>query len=103
MLQSNLYKEKSELIKAGIKKQIDENFAGLSIEVLVTPYGEGIRAALVQAVSRGVIPLATACASSLEAPVKDIVHGLWGNLCLRSKDEVKFIRSQQRRQRLIKK
>ena len=98
---SNLYTEKSELIKAGLKKQVDEILAGLGLEVLVTPYGEGLRAILIQAVKRGVIPLATACTSKLDAPTKDIVHGLWGNLCLRSKDEVKFLRSEQRR--LIKK
>lgn len=98
---SNLYKEKSELIKTGLKKRVDESFAGLELEVLVTPYGEGLRAVLVRAVKRGVIPLATACTSRLDASAEDIVHGLWGNLCLRSKDEVKFLRSEQRR--LIKK
>lgn len=96
-MESLLYKEKSESIKVGLKKMVDETLAGLDLEILVTSYGEGIRACLIRVEKRGVTPIATACASSLQAPVKDIVHGLWGSLCVRSRDEVRHLKSEKRK------
>lgn len=92
-MESELYKLRSVLIVAGIKKVMDETLAGLGLEVLAVPFGEGIRIILMRPEKRGVTPIATACSSSLETPLKDIVHGLWGNLCVRSKDEVRHLRS----------
>ena len=96
MDKSKEYVEKSPAILVGVRAWVSETYAGLSIEAFITPYGGGARIALVQKAKNGIYPVATACARELQAPIKDIVHGLCGLLKVRAKEEVQHLRKESR-------
>jgi hypothetical protein len=89
-------KARIEKIQAGLRELTQSEWPEIKTEILVSPFGEGIRISLVRAVNRGVYPISTACVHSLKAPIKDIVHGLWGVLKTRGQDEVKHIKRELR-------
>ena len=95
--ESQLYKEKSPLVRTGLKELVDERLPGLGIEVFVVPFGPGARAHLTRLEGKRVHPISTACTSELDRPIKDIVHGLWGCLVMRGTDEIKHLKKETKR------
>jgi hypothetical protein len=92
--QSELYVEKSPLVRDGLRELVTERLPGLGIEVFLVPFGPGARAHLTRLQGKKVHPISTACTSDLNRPVKDIVHGLWGCLVMRGTDEIKHLKKE---------
>lgn len=88
----------SEVAEA-LKGMIADEHPNLGLDVICSPFAKGVRVMLVKVMPRGIYPVATAC-SSFEAPLKDIVHGLWGTLEKRGADEIKHLRGEAKKARL---
>lgn len=98
---SLLYVEKSKMIVDDLNAIAGEKYPGLGLQVLISPFGQGVRAHLMRAQGKGVYPVSNACTSDLNRPIKDIVHGLWGCLAMRGADEIRHVgRETTRRLRL---
>jgi hypothetical protein len=96
MDKSKEYIERSEVILGKVKELVSEAWPAFGIETIIVPFGQGARVCLIRAIGRGVYPIATACVNEFKFSTKDIVHGLWGVLKLRAKDEVQYLKKESK-------
>jgi len=97
MEKSEAYIKFSSIVQEKIGELAGEAYPGLELEVLTVPFGDGIRVVLMKALSKRAYPISCATISSLtHAPLKDIVHGLWGVLKKRAMDEIKVAKKETR-------